>query len=128
MDVYPLDATVMLPLMRKIKEGSLIALVADRDLSQNGIPVTFFGEQTTMPPGPAALSFQSGRPLLPTIVTYTKAGITLRFGTQIVPDRKEDKAAEIQRITQQCADYFAVEIAKAPWDWHMFQPLWSADR
>ncbi len=128
MDVYPLDATVMLPLMRKIKEGSLIALVADRDLSQHGIPVTFFGEQTTMPPGPAALSFQSGRPILPTVVTYTKNGIILRFGSPINPDRKANKSAEIQRMTQMCADYFAAEIVKAPWDWHMFQPLWSADR
>lgn len=128
MDVYPLDATVMMPLMRKLKEGSLIALVADRDLSQHGIPVTFFGEQTTMPPGPAALAFQSGRPVVPTVVSYTKSGILIRFGVPIAPNRKGEKGAEIQRITQACADYFEVEIAKAPWDWHMFQPLWSADR
>ena len=128
MDVYPLDATVMMPLMRKLKEGSLLALVADRDLSQHGIPVTFFGEQTTMPPGPAALAFQSGRPVVPTVVSYTKSGILIRFGVPIAPNRRDEKGAEIQRITQACADYFEGEIAKAPWDWHMFQPLWSADR
>jgi len=128
MDVFPLDATVMLPLMRKLKEGSLIALVADRDLTQQGIPVEFFGEETTMPPGPAALAYQGGRPVVPTIVSYQKSGIVIRFGTPILPDRSAEKNSEITRITHACASFFESEISKAPWDWHMFQPFWNADR
>ena len=128
MDVFPLEAPVMLPLMRKLKEGSLIALVADRDLTQQGIPVKFFGEETTMPQGPAALAYQGGRPVVPTIVTYGKKGVVLRFAPPIAPDRSAEKNSEISRMTMECARFFEDEIAKAPWDWHMFQPFWSADR
>jgi len=128
MEVFPLDATVMLPLMRKLKEGSLIALVADRDLTQQGIPVKFFGEETTMPPGPAALAYQGGRPVVPAIVSYQKGGIRVRFGTPILSDRSAEKNSEITRITHECASFFENEISKAPWDWHMFQPFWNADR
>jgi KDO2-lipid IV(A) lauroyltransferase len=40
------DATFR-QLLRRLKEGTLVCLVADRDLSGSGIPVDFFGETET---------------------------------------------------------------------------------
>ena len=39
-----------------LKRHEVVALVADRDLDGGGVPVTFFGRETTMPSGPAALA------------------------------------------------------------------------
>ena len=38
-----------------------------------------------------------------------------------------DRAAKIQRMTQQVAKAFESAIAEHPQDWHMLQRLWTAD-
>ena len=43
-------------LRERLTNGGIVALVGDRDLSASGIPVSFFGETATMPPGPAMLA------------------------------------------------------------------------
>ena len=48
-----------------LRAGRLVPLLADRDLRASGIDVTFFGEATKMPPGPALLALQSGAALHP---------------------------------------------------------------
>ena len=50
------------------------ALMADRDLTRNGVQVDFFGEPTRMPAGPARLAIETGAALLPTHRWYEKDG------------------------------------------------------
>jgi KDO2-lipid IV(A) lauroyltransferase len=62
-------ATGSTEVMRKLEEAiaqnKAIALLSDRDLKGRGVEVEFFGEVTTMPPGPATLAVRTGAPLLP---------------------------------------------------------------
>ena len=41
-----------------------MALLGDRDLSDSGVPVQFFGAKAKMPAGPAALAVDTGAALL----------------------------------------------------------------
>src|SRR5438105_1101807 len=50
------------PMTNALKRHEVVALVADRDLDGKGVPVTFFGRETTMPSGPAALALMPGPP------------------------------------------------------------------
>ena len=43
-------------LLERARSGRLICLLADRDLTANGVEVTLFGETAKMPAGPAALA------------------------------------------------------------------------
>ena len=52
-------------LRERLRENKVVCLVADRDLSHNGIEVDFFGEATRMPGGPAVLAATTGAALLP---------------------------------------------------------------
>ena len=52
-------------LKERLEAGRVICLVADRDLSRNGIDVTFFGEATRMPAGPALLAATTGAAVCP---------------------------------------------------------------
>lgn len=47
-------------LARRLREGRLVCLVGDRDLSEAGIGVSFFGEATRMPPAGGALPADGG--------------------------------------------------------------------
>jgi KDO2-lipid IV(A) lauroyltransferase len=104
---------------RRLRAGKLVCLVADRDLSDTGIEVDFFGEKALM---------QTGAALMP--VTSWFIGDD-GWGTYVhdeipVPadgDRKEKAAI----MTQQLAAVFEEGIRERPQDWHMLQKVFVAD-
>ena len=113
-------------LKERLLAGRVIALVGDRDLSASGVPVTFFGEATRMPAGPAMLAALTGADLCPVHLSFTGDGWRqvihppLRLpGTRL--------AQQVREGTQLLADVFAGGIRHHPQDWHMLQPLWLAD-
>jgi KDO2-lipid IV(A) lauroyltransferase len=114
-------------LAERLGAGRAVCLVADRDLSRNGVEVRFFGEATRMPGGPALLAATTGATLLPVSLWYAPdGGWGQRIGAPItMPDAplREQVAAG----TQHLADVFEREIAAHPTDWHMLQRLWLSD-
>ncbi len=113
-------------LRERLKQGRMICLLADRDLGPGGVPVTFFGERTTMPAGPAMLAALTGADLCPTHAAYTDTGWIQNIGPPLkVPGTR--LAEQVRNGTQMLADAFAERIALFPADWHMLQPLWTAD-
>lgn len=125
MELFPLtgDGPVAPKLSARLRENRIVALLADRDLNRDGVPVTLFGEKTTMPPGPAYLAARTGAALLPMSTWFTDEGWAIRFH----PPVRVASVREVPSAMQQLADTFAGAIAVHPQDWHMLQPLWLAD-
>ena len=120
MEVLPLtggDQDVTGVLAERLEAGGFVCLVADRDLSERGVPVTFFGRQSRMPAGPAALSLRTGAPLIPATLHYDGPHLVITFHDVIDPDG--GSAA----MTQRCADAFAERHRRPPEDWHMLQRI-----
>ena len=111
-------------LTQRLQAGKLIALVADRDMSRNGIEVNFFGKTSKMPSGPAILAIKTGAPLITAYVRYTSGGIEIIFDEIIKPTNSESEEEQIKIITQSMADNFAKRIKENPVDWHMLQRIW----
>ena len=110
-------------LLQRLRENKIVCLVADRDLSRSGVPVTFFGERTSMPMGPARLAATTGAALLPVGLWFTDDG----WAARVHPRIRVTARAEVPAATQAMADIFAGDIAAHPTDWHMLQKLWAAD-
>lgn len=123
MEVLALDGRSMATLLQRARDGALIALVADRDLSRSGIDVNFFGHPARMPAGPALLAVRTGIPLVTAFVSFTSTGIHVEFNSVAIPSAGTD-SERVAQVVQICADHFAQGIAKAPQDWHMFQRIW----
>jgi KDO2-lipid IV(A) lauroyltransferase len=122
-EILPSEGGAYRVLIERLRANRIVCLVADRDLSQRGIPVTFFGEETRMPPGPARLAAATGAELLIADNTFTEDGWGVRVHTPIHVHSRED----VGPATQRMADAFAADIATHPADWHMMQKLWLAD-
>jgi lauroyl/myristoyl acyltransferase len=122
-EVLGLDTRAFVTLIRRAREKRLIALVADRDLSDSGIPVSFFGRTAKMPAGPAVLAIKEGLPLVAAHVTYTEVGIHINFTEIEIADSDSEEEA-IALTVQRIADAFERGIAEAPEDWHMLQRIW----
>ncbi|WP_031161835.1 phosphatidylinositol mannoside acyltransferase [Streptomyces durhamensis] len=115
-------------LARRLRDGGLVCLVADRDLSASGVEVDFFGETTRMPAGPALLAQQTGALLLPVTLWYDDSPIMQgQVHSPIEVPGSGNRAEKTSVMTQALADAFAGGIADHPEDWHMLQRLWLAD-
>ena len=123
MEVIGLDSRSIVTLLQRAKEKRLIALVADRDLSKNGVDVDFFGHKARMPAGPAVLALRTGVPLITAFVSYTPLGIHINFEKVEIPSQGEE-GKNISIVVQRCADNFEKGIALHPQDWHMLQRIW----
>jgi KDO2-lipid IV(A) lauroyltransferase len=111
-------------LMERLNQGKLVALVADRDMSRNGIEVNFLGDIAKMPAGPAILAIKSGSPLVTAYIRYLDEGIEITFDETIQLPISGSEEEQIRIITQSMADNFAKRIQDSPVDWHMLQRIW----
>ena len=128
-EVVPLTGGPVAPFTRLkevLEAGGIVCLMGERDFSGRGVPVSFFGEVTTFPVGPAKLALDTDAELLVAHSWFTdgvrgEGGWGLKVDPPIVVDSLEE-------TTQRVADHFAANIATHPEDWHMLQPLWPADQ
>ena len=109
-------------LVERLRDNRPICLMADRDLSRNGVQVDFFSEPTRMPAGPAKLAIETGARLITVHCWYTPRG----WGFQVQPP-VDTSSGDVALVTQVMADQFARGIAAHPADWHMVQPQWLSD-
>lgn len=123
-EIFPLSGGEHPPfveLSARLRDNGIVCLLGERDLAKKGVPVTFFGEPTRMPAGPAKLAIDTGAPLLPVHCWFTDVGWGFRIDPPI------DTTAGVAAATQALADRFEANIAAHPEDWHMLQPLWLSD-
>jgi phosphatidylinositol dimannoside acyltransferase len=113
---------------QRLRAGKLVCIVADRDLSDTGIEVDFFGEKALFPAGPAALAVQTGAALMPVSCWFVG---DCEWGAHIYDEipvpadgsRKEKIAA----MTGSLAAVFEQAIGEHPEDWHMLQKVFVND-
>ena len=124
MEVLDLNSRSIATLSQRARSGKLIALVADRDLSKNGIEVKLCGHIAKFPAGPAFLAVQTGAALITAFIRYEKTGIRIIFGSEIQVPELPDNSAKVAAMTQTIANRFESELVKDPSDWHMLQRIW----
>ena len=107
-------------LMEVLNQGGVVCLMGERDLKRSGVDVSFFGELTKMPAGPAELARRTGAALHVAHCFFDGDGWGFSISVEIT-------VGEVQETVQRIADEFAVHIARHPVDWHMLQPQWLAD-
>jgi KDO2-lipid IV(A) lauroyltransferase len=113
---------------QRLRAGKLVCIVADRDLSDTGVEVEFFGEKALFPAGPAALAVQTGAALMPVSCWFVGESDWAAHVYEEIPvpaagTRKEKAAA----MTQALATVFEQAIREHPEDWHMLQKLFVND-
>jgi KDO2-lipid IV(A) lauroyltransferase len=125
-------ATGRIEVMRKLEAAiaanKAVALLSDRDLSRRGVEVEFFGEKTTLPPGPASLAIKTGAPLFPVGTYFREDGHHVVIRPRLSIPEVESRSEQIKLLTQEMAGELEGLIRRAPDQWHLLQPNWPSDR
>lgn len=127
--VLPLASGSTAKLLAVVRSGGVVALLADRDVSGAGVPVSFFGAPTTLPGGPALLSLRSGAPIVAGSAYFGEGDrhfVILR--PPITAQRKGALRDDVVALTGVVASELEALISRAPEQWHCFQPNWPEDR
>ncbi|MDH5422956.1 MAG: phosphatidylinositol mannoside acyltransferase, partial [Acidimicrobiia bacterium] len=108
-----------------LRRNAAVALLADRNLSGRGVLVSFFGEETRLPVGPARLALETGAPIVP-VGSFFQNGrghrVSIKAAVPVAVD--DDVASLTMKVGRALEDL----IREAPEQWHMVQPNWPSDR
>jgi KDO2-lipid IV(A) lauroyltransferase len=118
--------------MRRLEEAlsanKAVALLSDRDLRSRGVVVEFFGETTTLPPGPATLAIKTGAPLLPVAPYFEGDGHRVVIRPPIAVPQVDSRSEQVRVMTQALAAEMEDLIRVEPRQWHLVVPNWPSDK
>ncbi len=124
----PVDASPLsvVPALRVLREGGLLAAHGDRDFNNQGWPMEFCGATTTFPPGPFLLAARADALVLPTFFLVRS---DRRF--RVIYEEPLELAGEGEvetRARRAMAAWLAVlerRVREFPEQWYCFYPFWG---
>jgi phosphatidylinositol dimannoside acyltransferase len=119
------DDSLSSTLQDRLRAGGVVALVADRDLSGNGLAVDYFGRTARMPVGPALLARRTGAEVVPAWSWYDGTHTHLTIEPPIPVPHDLPVRAALQQVTQQFAQQLEAVVREHPEDWHVLQRVWD---
>ena len=110
----------------EIRKNHMVALAGDRDFTEKGIRIDFFGRLTHFPEGPAALSLLTGASIVPGFMLRNPDdSFTLRIEKPIEFSPTGDKAKDLADLIGVYKNIFEDYIRKYPQQWYVFRRFWA---
>jgi phosphatidylinositol dimannoside acyltransferase len=115
-----------LAVLRALRDGAVVGLVADRDYAGTGRAVAVARGRLRLPVGPAALAAQTGAPLVPLFLARRSwRSFDLFVGRPLRADPAADPALETRRLLDEHGRALARFLLAAPAQWVAFHPVWE---
>jgi KDO2-lipid IV(A) lauroyltransferase len=115
-------------LFKLIKSNGMVMLAADRDVTNTGVPVPFFGGLADLPPGPVVLALRLNTPLIPVHTVRLRDNSSI---ANIYPPMQLDRTGDIDRDTKtnmrKLTQILEEMISKAPDQWVVLQRVWEQE-
>lgn len=111
-----------------LRENKVLALVGDRDFTEKGLVLNFFGKPTIFPQGPAAMALKTGATIVPGFMVRNEDdSFTLRFENPVDFIPTGDRNKDLIGLTAQFRDIFEEYIKKYPEQWYVFRKFWKGN-
>ncbi len=115
-------------LAQRLRAGHLVCMLADRDVTDTGVEVDFFGEKALMAAGSAMLALRTGAALVPVSCWFAgDTGWGCRVHDEIPVPEGGNAREKVAGMTQRLAAVFEQAVTEHPEDWHMLQRVFVAD-
>jgi KDO2-lipid IV(A) lauroyltransferase len=112
--------------VRRLRRGELVAVLVDRDVTNSGVPMEFFGEVTRMPLGAIELALRTGADLIP---ASSRRLPGYKFHASIGPPldviRTGDFDADVRANARRVLDVLEERIACDPGQWAVLERVWA---
>ena len=121
--------SIMKRCISTLMRNGMLALAGDRDFTDSGVTLDFFGVPTSIPKGPAMLSLKTGSSVVPSFfIREDRFRYKLIFGKPMevtkAPGIKDDEI--IKKATQGFIPVMEKYIRQYPEQWLVFRKFWEA--
>jgi lauroyl/myristoyl acyltransferase len=116
-----------LQIRRKLAENRVVAMLIDRHVDRDRVPVRFFGREVLFLGAPGLLGYLTGAPLVPIfLVREGRSRFRVLPEEPILVDRTAPRDAELRRVAQRVADALERHVRARPECWYQFFPYFEA--
>ena len=110
--------------VRALRRGEVAGFLTDYDFFQNGLPVTFFGRETTLPPGAIRIARDTGALVVPMFPYREDGQHRLRVGEPFTVPKTADIDADVAAGMEILKNRLEAGIGATPDQWVLFQRAW----
>jgi KDO2-lipid IV(A) lauroyltransferase len=111
-------------MLRALRQNEILAILIDRPLSGQGVPVQFFDAMTRVPGGAATLALRSGASVVAAVTLRTETGYVAHVSPLLEVPASGDQDRDVQLITQHAISWLEALIREHPDQWYMFRNMW----
>lgn len=111
--------------LRSLRQGRVVAFVADQDAKRGGAFVPFLGRPASTHRGPALFALRSGAPMFLGTATREQEGLYLVRLEPIEADRSGEPDAVVERLTAAFTRSLEREVARVPDQYFWLHKRWK---
>jgi KDO2-lipid IV(A) lauroyltransferase len=111
-------------MLRALRQNEILAILIDRPMEQQGVPVRFFGAETRVPGGAATLALRAGAPVVCAVAVRSADGFEAHVSPVIEIQPSGDSGQDVQALTQRVMSWLEALIREHPDQWYMFRNMW----
>ncbi|MBI2952879.1 MAG: hypothetical protein HYY30_01080 [Chloroflexi bacterium] len=124
--LVPVGGGALKHIYRALSGNEIVAIAADRDVLKNGIPVKFFGAETTIPEAPAVLAQRTGASLLPACCVRNGDGTyEIHLEPRLILQTSDNAREDVRVNSQTVAQILEKFIQRYPEQWVAFDAIWK---
>jgi KDO2-lipid IV(A) lauroyltransferase len=117
----------MMGLLRALKRGGVVGLAADRDATNSGQVMDFFGSPARLPDGPVRLAMRTGSPLIGAFaLRLADDSFLVRIEPPIELPRTGNQDADLEAGMELVVAAVERHVGQHPEQWLLAQPVWNA--
>jgi len=120
--------SIMKKCISALSKNGILALLGDRDFTNSGIMLNFFGVPTSIPKGPAMFSVKMGSPIVPTFfIREDRFNYKLIFDKPIEAEKTPglETDEKVKNLTEKFVSILEKYIKEYPEQWLMFRRFWE---
>ncbi|HSE63377.1 MAG TPA: lysophospholipid acyltransferase family protein [Thermoanaerobaculia bacterium] len=115
-----------LAVLRALKDNGIVAMQGDRDFSNTGIAVPFFGRDAYFPRGPFLVAMATAATVLPAFIVRVPDGRYRAIVEEPLPiDRGRDREVALKTNVERYVAILERYVAAHPEQWYCFYPFWE---
>ncbi|MBC8016761.1 MAG: lysophospholipid acyltransferase family protein [Sporomusaceae bacterium] len=125
-EIFSRGTTEVIGAARALKQGKIVALLADQDAGSQGLFVEFFGKMSSTPLGPTIFAKKFKSPVVPAFIVRRPEGghrVILHEPMYYQDTGKTDE--DIYSFTTQTTKIIEDTIRQYPDEWIWFQKRWN---
>ena len=119
-------ADTPLAVVRALRQGKVLGLLADRAVTGVGERVPFFGGEALIPSAHVALGLRTGVPVIPAFSLRLGRALVASFEPPLELRSTGDREADVRAGVAQWANVLESYVRRYPEQWTVFERVWSA--